>query len=394
MATDALATGAIDLDRLRRGAWVVGLVGLALCAVGYIAQPAILLRSYLWAYCFCLGIALGSLVLAFLQTLTGGVWGLILRRYFEAATRTLPLLAFLFLPIALGLQHLYRWADPEAVRLDTALQHKAPYLNPTFFLIRAAAYFAIWIGLSVVLGRWSREQDRPHAPDEHRLRILGAWGILLYGLTITFASVDWIMSLEPHWFSTIFGVLVAIGQILSAMAFAILGVAVLRGASPFAGLIRRPHLRDLGQLLLAFVMVWAYMAFSQFLLIWSGNLTSETPYYLRRLQGGWQFVGVTLILFQFALPFLLLLSTDVTRDSGRLAVVAGLVLVMRMVDLFWMVVPSRPGHEASDLWVSWTDVAAPVGLVGIWLAYFLTQLGRYRILPEYDPQLAEAVHHE
>lgn len=394
MATNALPTATIDLDRVRRGAWIVGGVGLALCAVGFRFQPAVLLRSYLWAYCFCLGIALGSLVLALLQTLTGGVWGLILRRYLEAATRTLPLLMVLFLPIALGLPKLYLWADPEAVARDHALQHKAPYLNSTFFLIRAAAYFAIWIGLASTLGRWSREQDQANPPDDHKLRLLGAWGLMLYGLTITFASVDWIMSLEPHWFSTIFGVLVAVGQILSAMAFATLGVVLLRDVTPFAGLVGRPHLRDFGQLLLAFVMVWAYMAISQFLLIWSGNLPSETPYYLRRLQGGWQFVGLSLILLQFALPFLLLLSADVRRDARKLAYVAGLVLALRMVDLFWMVVPARSGSSVSGLWISWTDVAAPVGLIGVWLAYFLTQLGRYRLIPEYDEQMAEAYHHE
>jgi hypothetical protein len=401
-----------DYRRYQRLARGVGVVGLVLCALGWLLQPAAFFRSYLWAFNFFLGIALGCLVLDMLQFLTGGAWGLVLRRLLEAVSRTLPVLALLFLPLALGfflpaqggLRGVYIWADPEVVSHDHALLHKAPYLNVSFFLVRAAMYFGVWLGVMLLVNRWSIAEDRPDAGDPRHLRRLSSAGLMLYGATITFAAIDWVMSLEPRWFSSLFGVLFGVGQILSAMAFAVIVLVLLADRPPLAGVVGRPILRDLGNLMLAFVMLWAYLSFSQFLLIWSGNLPSEIPYYLRRFQDGWQWVGVSLILFHFALPFVLLLSFELKRQGSRLMTVAAIILVMRAVDLFWQIIPAQPGPEGSGAFsladwtgvasVAWTSLAAVVGVGGVWLAAFLSQLQRYRLLPTHDPLLVEALRHE
>jgi hypothetical protein len=379
-----------------RPALVAGSAGLLVCALGAFLSPEHFFRTYLVAYIFWLGIALGCMVIVMVQHLTGGSWGIVLRRFLESASRTLPLFVLFFVPLLLGLRRLYLWSDVAAVAdpaLRAKLEHKSLYLNVPFFLGRTAFYFAVWLAMAYFLNRWSREQDQTGDPSlPARFRRLSAPGLVLYGLTITFASIDWVMSLEPEWFSTIFGALFGTGQVLTAFAFAVAGLILLADRPPVADLLSPTVLRDLGSLLLAFVMLWAYMSFSQFLLIWSGNLPEEISWYVRRLQGGWQWVGLSLILFQFALPFLLLLSSDIKRNGRRLAAVAGFVLAMRFVDLFWMIVP------AADAAIDWRDVllalAALVGVGGIWMAVFLWQLGRMPLLPLRDPYLAEATDHE
>ena len=388
----------MTLARLQRSAFIAGIAGLALFALGALIwrdnlRPV--LRSYLVAWCFCLGIALGSLAVLMLQYLTGGAWGLVLRRLLEAATRTLPHVAVGFLLLALGSTRLYEWAQGD----DPTLADKQRYyLNVPFFLVRAVLYFAIWLTLAFLLNRWSRQQEearelRPHG----RFRALGALGLVLYALTVTFASVDWVMSLEPHWYSSIFGVLFGFGQVLSGFAFAVLALALLADRPPFAGLLHAGHLRDLGSMLLAFVMVWAYLHFSQFLLIWAGNLPEEIPWYLKRLGGGWQWVGLSLVLFHFALPFTLLLSADVKRSRKPLAAVAGLVLAMRFIDLFWMIVPAHDDPHHAGLLPHWPEVllsaATLVGLGGLWLALFLWQLGKRPLLAAHEPAMLEVPEH-
>jgi len=316
-----------EVGGFQQRALIVGIAGVAICVLGAFFNSEQFFRSYLLAYVFWVGIALGCFAILMLQHMSGGAWGLVIRRLLESATRTFPLLAVLFIPIAIGVRSIYIWAGPHAGEgneaLQHALDHKAPYLNVPFFIGRAVFYFAIWILLSYLLNKWSLEQDRTkHRPLTTRLQGISGPGLVLYGFTVTFASIDWIMSLEPQWFSTIFGVLVMGGQGLSAMAFIIAAVVVLSRYKTLSEVIKPSHLHDLGKLMLAFLMLWAYFGFSQFLIIWSGNLPEEIPWYVRRLQTSWKWVGLALVLLQFALPFVLLLSRDLKRNSRRLVTVA------------------------------------------------------------------------
>jgi hypothetical protein len=389
--TDAAARWQLDrghvLFRVRRGALVAGLGAAALSAAGALLDPVQFLRSYLAAYVFWVGVPLGCLALLMLQYLTGGAWGAVIRRPLESGTRTLPLMALLFVPVALGVGELYAWAQPEAVAHDPLLQHKRVYLNVPFFLARAVLYFGVWVAVSHALDRWSRAQDETDDPTPGvRLELLSRGGLLLLGLTMTFASIDWVMSLEAHWFSTIYGVIFMGGAVLSALTVAVALAALLARRPPLAGVITAAHLHDLGKLLLAFVMLWAYFAFSQFLIIWSGNLPEETPWYLARLRGGWQWVALGLVVFHFVLPFLLLLSREVKRRAGTLLLVALGLLAMRFVDVFWLVAPAfRP----AALGVHVLDVATAVAVGGVWLATFVGGLAGRPLVPLRDPSLPE-----
>jgi hypothetical protein len=303
--------------------------------------------------------------------------------------RVLPVLTLLFLPIVLGMSRLYPWTNADLVAHDEALQHKHLYLNTPFFLARAALYFLVWNALSYFLNAWSLEQDRnPDPRIARRMQKLSAAGLLAYGLTITFASFDWLMSLEPHWFSTIYGVLIMGGQGLSALAFLIVALVWLSRRPPLDRIVAPAHFHDLGNLMLAFVMLWAYFSFSQYLIIWSGNLPVEIAWYMHRLQTGWRFVGISLIVFHFAVPFVLLLSRAVKRDPQMLVKVAVAVIVVRLVDLFWLIAPE---FHQSGVSVSWLDVVLPLTLGSIWLGCFVWQLRGRAILPVHDPEFDEAL---
>jgi hypothetical protein len=368
-------------ERIRQRALLTGLIGVALVLLAALASPSHALRAYLVAFNFWLGIALGCLVLLMLQHLTGGIWGLVLRRIFESGARTLNLLTLLFLPLLLGLLGkpplLYEWVGNQ----DPDLLEKSWYLNVPFFVGRAAGYFIIWIVIAFLLYAWSVAQDRGSFNDR-RFRQLSGPGLVLYGGTITFASVDWVMSLEPRWYSTIYPVIFAVGQILEAMAFSIIVLVYISAQPTFEKLLGRTQRRDLGNLLLAFVMMWAYLSFSQFLLIWSENLPEEIPWYLKRTRGGWLWLALLLVVFQFSLPFLLLLSREIKQDPRRLAAVALLVLVMRYLDVFWWIEPAF--SDGVSIYVL-VDLAALVGLGGIWVWHFLNQLGKLPLLPLHEP---------
>ena len=378
-----------EIDARRRPVMMAGIAGLVLSAIGLLFDREQFFRSYLVAYMFWLGIALGSMALCMVHHMSGGAWGLVIRRIFEASSRTLPVLALLFVPIAFGMHDLYPWTHADHVQHDEVLQHKALYLNIPFFLARAAFYFAAWIVLAWQLNRWSREQDEGDVVGSTRkMQLLSGGGLVLYGLTITFASVDWIMSLNPHWFSTIFGFIFMGSQGLAALAFTIAVAVALSRREPMAHVYKAHHFHDLGKLLLAFVMLWAYFNFSQYLIIYSGNLVEEIPYYLTRTTGGWGVVALLLVVFHFALPFALLLSRDFKRSANRLLAVALGILVMRIVDLFFLVAPE---FEKQGFSIHWLDIVAPVGLGGLWLWLFLTQLRQRPLLPVRDPHLAEAL---
>jgi hypothetical protein len=291
-------------------------------------------------------------------------------------------------PLLVGMKSLYIWS--RSGETDPVIVAKHFYLNPAFFTLRMVFYFAIWFALAYFLNLWSRQEDTGGAnvPLWMRLEGLSGIGLVLYGFTVTFASVDWVMSLEPRWYSTIYGLLFMVSQALSAMAFSITILVWLADRKPLSQVVRPAQFQDLGSFLLTFVMLWAYLEFSQFLIIWGGNLSDEIPWYLRRMEGVWGHVGILLVILSFFFPLFLLLFRHVKRRTRSLLIVALLVLMMRLVDMYWMVLPAFGGGNVR---LSWLDVALPFGLGGIWFAYFLRQLQRMPILPVHDPRMEEIV---
>ena len=395
METHAVNTDVPALARLQHWALVVGFWGLLGAAIGWFLNPDQFYRSWLIGVLFCLGLSMGSLALLMLQHMSGGQWGMVGRRIFEAAARILPLVILAFVPLLFGLPRLYEWAQPERVQVDHILQIKAPYLNVPFFIGRAVLYFAIWMLCSWLLNKWSMGQDRGEVAvrpaDTLRFRQVSAPGLVVYVLTITFAAVDWVMSLDPHWYSTIFGLIMVAGQGLSGLSLVIIVLAMLRDTEPLATYLRPGHFLDLGKLLLAFVMLWAYFAFSQFLIIWAGNLPEEIPFFVNRLNNGWQYVSAAVLLGHFALPFVLLLSRDLKKRPALLAKVAAFILLMRLVDWLWLVEPMFPREGFP---IHWMDVALPLGLIGVWLFLFARTLQSRALLPLNDPFFKEAFAHD
>jgi len=380
-----------QIEKLRRTGLVLGGIGVALCVVGWATVPVQFFRSYLVAYLFFVGLSIGCMSIIMIHHLSGGMWGLLIRRILEAGTRTLFFFWILFLPLFLGLKDIYLWAAPRALGDDEGLrrllEHKSLYLNAGFFVLRAVFYFAAWAGLAYFLNKWSLDLDQgQNLKISRRLRGLSGGGLLIMGLTITFASVDWAMSVDPRWFSTIYGILFMVGQALSAMALAIVVLAILGRTSPFAEVTSPDSLHDLGKLLFAFTMLWAYVSLSQFLIMWSGNLPDEITWYLRRLGGGWQWLALAIVLLHFVIPFMLLLSRGFKRNPVLLGAVAAWMLLARFLDLFWMIVPS---FEETGLRLHWLDVAAPLGVGGMWLAVFAWQLKGRPLVPLGEPEISE-----
>lgn len=372
---------------------IAGAIGAIALVAGAFLDFTQFLQSYLIGYIFVICLMLGCLALTMVHHLTGGAWGMVCRRIWEAATRTFPLMVLLFIPIALNIGKIYKWAKPEAVN-DPLIQLKVQYLNEPFFFLRAAIFFAVWGILIYFLNRWSKEQDQgpvlEPGPKDSRLRTLSGPGLVLFVLTVTFMSVDWVMSLDPHWYSTMFGVIFIGGQGLGAIAFSILMIGALAGSKPFSETVSVTQLHDLGKLLLAFVMLWAYFSFSQFLIIYSANLPEEIPFYLERFHGGWGWLSLALALFHFVLPFTLLLSADIKRNRRTIMMVAGLVLAARSLDLIWHVGPMF--HHTPGFPIHWMDVAAVAGLGGIWLFFCARNLKSRALVPYKDPYFKEAIY--
>ncbi len=379
-------SASVDLDRLQQGSLVIGGVALAACAGGAYFSPAQFFRSYLVAYLFWVGIALGCVAIVMLHHLVGGGWGFVIRRLLESGTRTIPLMALFVLPLLFfGLGRLYPWAGAEAAGLHFS-RFKQVYLDVRFFIGRTAVYFLVWILLAHFLSKWSMEQDQTgEIRLTHRLQSLSGAGLMIYGLTATFAAVDWAMSLEPQWFSTIYGMMFIVSQGLGAMAFVICALTLLSDRKPLSDVLSPGHFHDLGNLLLTFVILWAYLSFSQYLIIWSGNLQDEVRWYVSRATGGWGGLALFLIVFHFALPFLVLLSRDVKQRMQVLTGVAAALIVLCWVDLFWIVVPA---FEAKGPRLHWMDLAAPVGVGGIWIAWYIRQLKKGPLLPLHDPRFS------
>jgi len=378
-----------ELKDLQQRLLIAGAVGAVVSVLGFLLNSRQFFQSYLMAYMLWLGVTLGCLALGMVHQLSGGAWGVLIRRPIGAASRVIPLMTVLFLPIALGVMRIYPWTNADLVAHDEALQHKQLYLNVPFFLTRAAIYFLTWNALSYFLNRWSLEQDRTGDPRiARRMQMLSGGGLVAYGLTITFASFDWMMSLEPHWYSTIYGVLILGGQGLSSLAFLIIVLVWLSRRPPLDQIVVPAHFHDLGNLMLAFVMLWAYFSFSQYLIIWAGNLPAEIGWYLHRMQTGWRPIAAALMLFHFALPFVVLLSRTVKRQGRLLVRVAIAVLVVRLVDLWWLI---GPEFHTDGIAVSWMDVWIPLSMGAIWLAAFIYQLRGRAILPIHDPEFDETL---
>jgi hypothetical protein len=378
-----------ELAGLQRRFLIVGAGGLAVSLLGAFLNLTQFLQSYLMAYMLCLGVTLGCLALGMVHQLSGGAWGVVLRRPIGAATRVLPVMTLLFLPIALGMTRLYPWTNADLVAHDELLQHKRLYLNTPFFLVRAAIYFIVWNAITYFLNTWSLEQDtNPDPRIARRMQQLSAFGLLGYGLMITFASFDWLMSLEPRWFSTMYGVLIMGGQGLSAMAFLIAVVVWLSRRPPLDRIVVTAHFHDLGNLMLAFVMLWAYFSFSQYLIIWAGNLPLEIAWYLHRSYTSWRAIAIALIVFHFMVPFVVLLSRAVKRDPSLIVKVAVGILIVRVVDLFWLIAPE---FHQTGISVSWLDLVLPVSLGSLWLGCFVWQLRGRPILPVHDPEFGETL---
>lgn len=378
------------LDHARRIAWRLGGGLLAASVLVGLFQAQALFQGYLLAYLFILGFALGSLGLTLLHNVTGGNWGMAIRRVLEGGMATLPACALLFLPIAVAVYFfegagVFPWADPETVARDGLLQHKAPYLNAEFFLARAAVYFGAWLLLALRLRALADERERagetdPMGPLSKRLRSLSAPGLGLYGLTMSFAAFDWAMSLEPHWFSTLYGLIFVVGQVLSAMALAVAFTGWLAATPNYRAQLTVDRFHDLGKLLFAFVMLWAYVAYSQYLIIWSGNLAEETPWYLARSHMGWKAVAIFLFSFHFFLPFGALLSRSAKRNVTFLTCVAAALVGLRAVDFYWLIVPAYPHQSAVSHAL---HILMLLGMASLWAALFLQKLrGRPLVVSE------------
>jgi hypothetical protein len=384
-ALDATVT---DMEPLRRRALLAGGVALAICLIGALFNRAEFFRSYLIAYVFWLGVPLGCLGIVMIHHLVGGTWGFVIQRPLESALRTLPLMALLFVPVCFGLSDLYVWTQADVVRHDPLLQQKSAYLNVPFFIARAVIYFVIWITVGQRLTQWSAEQDRSADAGANRtfverLQTLSGPGLVLYGLTVTFSSIDWVMSLEPQWYSSIYGMIFMVADGLLALAFVIGVVYFLSRREPLAAVSAPWVFQDLGNLLLAFVMLWAYTSFSQFLIIWIENLTHEIPWYLHRLAGGWAAVAAALVLLKFALPFLLLLSRWVKQKTATLFGIAVLIAAAQLIEMWWFIAPT---FHVDGLSLHWTTVLAPVGIGGLWFGMFIGQLQGRPLLPFRDPR--------
>jgi hypothetical protein len=396
MTTDSIRrnasafTAPAAVNRLQTLGLIAGGLGLVLSALGFFLSREYFFRGYLVGLVYWTGLSLGCLAIAMVGHLSGGDWAVVIRRVLEAGSRVLPVMLVLFIPLALGLPSLYEWARPEA-SADPILKLKQAYLNPGFFYIRQIVYFVIWSALAFSLSRLSRRQDdTADVSLLGRMRVISAPGLILYCLTVTFASVDWLMSLQPHWFSTIYGFYLIASQALLAFAFLIVMALFLSRSEPMASIYQARHFHDWGKFLFAFVMIWAYFSYSQWLITWAGNLPEEISFFLPRVRGSFGWIAIAIVLFHFTVPFALLLSRDLKRNGRMLAVVALGLMFMRWVELFWQVEPAFHERHAS---FDWLYLAAPLFIGGVWLFFFARTLKTRPLLPIQDPYLPEAIAH-
>lgn len=387
------------LTRFRAAALVVGVVCSVIAIVVAVVDVKLFLQSWLVAFMFWLGLSLGCLTLLMLQYTTGGNWGILGRRFWEAATKTLPFLFLMWLPLVFGMKVIYPWTTMSKEEL---LPDRVKFwLNPTLFVIRGLIYFALWGLWAWRLNRWSHREERDDATPQRFVNIqnFSGAGIVMYGLTITFAAVDWIMSLSPLWWSTVYGMIFMVGECLTAFAFTIYLLARFAQMEPLARIVKSDHYHDYGKLMFTFVILWAYLSFSQWLIIWQGNITGEIRWYLDRVHGHWKWIATGLIFFHFVLPFAIMLSRSLKRQPRKLVRMAFWILVIRLVDLFWYVQPNfhqaveAHGDPSTLAPISWPVIGMNIvnllAIGGLWLTIFYYYLGKRSLMPVNDPHFVE-----
>lgn len=373
-------TPSVPFERVQKPALIIGAAGLALTLLGAFVNQTQFFHSYLVAYLFWLGLTLGSTAWLMVHHLTQGAWTSIIKRLLEGASRTLPYMALAFVPLLFGLADLYQWARPEVVAADPILTFKSAYLNVPFFIARVIGYFVIWYLL--VRGLNSITDTYDEATHIKGTRISGV-GLLIYALTLTFAAIDWVMSLYPHWASTMHGVFFLVGNGLSTLLFAIICLRLLSDYKPFSDVVHTMHFHDIGKLSFGLTVFWTYINFGQFLIVWSANIAEESPFYLTRNTEGWGAFTILLFVCHFLLPFFILLSRDVKRHKRLLALIATFMLVMRIADMHWHVMPAwKPAFS-----LHWLDVTTILGLGGIWLYLFLKFVKQKPLIPPYLPEV-------
>ena len=357
--------------------------------------------SYLWAFEVVLGIALGGLGWLLIDHTVRSGWGIVVRRLVETTSATLPVFALLWIPIGfLGYHELFPWTH----ETDAILVKKAWFLNSGFWYARSFIYLAVWSGLGWFLYSQSVKMDSlAENPSErermvHVIRKVCAGGIWLYGLSLSFAAIDWVMSLQPHWYSTIFGVYFFAASILAFFAFVTLMSMAVQSSGALKTAINTEHFHDLGKFVFGYTIFWAYIAFSQFVLIWYANIPEETEFFMVRNEGGWQYISYGLPLAHFFVPFLFMLSRKIKRNRSLLAAGAIWTLVMHCVDMYWMVMPNfeahGEGHHDPHLAFSYLDFTALLGMAGVFLAVYGLLLNRNKVVPINDPRLEESLAHE
>ena len=373
-----------QLDRIQRNALVIGVIAFAATLVGAFLDKQHFWQSYLYGFIAISALAIGSLGIFLLHNVVGGNWGVAIRRFIESGLQTLPMFALLVIPILFATASIYKWTDATYRAEHFAVGHKAVYMNVLFFAGRTVFYFIVWIVMGSLILKMANEHDRTGDPALFkRIKGISAPALLIFVLTTTLAFIDWVMSLEPDWYSTIYPWLFTVGEILLTFAFMIALLVLFSKHAPFAGFVKTAHFHDLGNLMLCFTMLWAYMGLAQFLIIYAENLPDEIPWYIRRFSGGWGYLGWFISIFHFCVPFFLLLMRFVKKNPQRLRALALWIIFVRMLDIYWFVAPA---FRERGLEVYWTDLSALVGIGGIWLAYFISNLKKRPLLVPHDPR--------